>query len=356
MTNNRYLGFKQHSATEWLKRMQSSPYAEAKIDNYSEGELVSQLENQIADILNKPAALFFNKGMTAQFAMLKVIEERSKNSRFIMSPYCHLAIDEETAFKHLLKMQAVYPTHSPRPYNREDLSTVENSVGSMMVELPLRRAGFRLPTWQELVDLSDWAHSNHVHFHMDGARLWESRHFYDKSEAEIASLFDSVYVSLYKGLGGMGGALLAGDKDFIEECKVWRSRMAGDHYSLFPFVITGLEGLDRHYEGMEELVNRSIKLARKLNEIEGLTVPKPHTNGFIIHLEDDVTGTEEALTKKITALNKKRELIVCRNVAKLPYSEQRIIELQVGHKHHEVSDHEIINYFKELLTDHLQAH
>ena len=44
---------------------------------------------------------------------------------------------------------------------------------------------------------------------MDGARLWESTHYYDKSEAQIAALFDSVYVSFYKGLGGIGGASAA---------------------------------------------------------------------------------------------------------------------------------------------------
>lgn len=41
--------------------------------------------------------------------------------------------------------------------------------------------------------------------HVDGARLWEAQPYYGRPHAEIAALFDTVYVSLYKGLEGMAG-------------------------------------------------------------------------------------------------------------------------------------------------------
>ena len=45
---------------------------------------------------------------------------------------------------------------------------------------------------------------------MDGARLWECTPYYGRTLAEIAGLFDTVYVSFYKGLGGLAGSALAG--------------------------------------------------------------------------------------------------------------------------------------------------
>ncbi len=71
---------------------------------------------------------------------------------------------------------------------------------------------------------------------LDGARLFESLPFYQKSAADICVLFDSVYVSFYKGIGGIAGAILAGDRDFIEEAIVWKRRHGGDLISLYPYI------------------------------------------------------------------------------------------------------------------------
>ena len=51
--------------------------------------------------------------------------------------------------------------------------------------------------------------------HLDGARIWQCRGYYGKSFAEIGEVFDSVYVSFYKELGAMGGAMLLGPEDII---------------------------------------------------------------------------------------------------------------------------------------------
>ena len=45
---------------------------------------------------------------------------------------------------------------------------------------------------------------------MDGARLWQCAPFYQRTLAEIADLFDTVYVSFYKDLGAPAGAALKG--------------------------------------------------------------------------------------------------------------------------------------------------
>ena len=55
------------------------------------------------------------------------------------------------------------------------------------------------------------ARARGIRLHMDGARLWEAREAYaPRTHAEICALFDSVYVSFYKGIGALAGAALAG--------------------------------------------------------------------------------------------------------------------------------------------------
>jgi threonine aldolase len=73
-----------------------------------------------------------------------------------------------------------------------------------------------------------------VALHLDGARLWECRPFYGRDYAQIAGLFDSVYVSFYKTLGGIAGAALAGPADVIAEARVWQRRQGGNLVRLFP--------------------------------------------------------------------------------------------------------------------------
>ena len=52
------------------------------------------------------------------------------------------------------------------------------------------------------------------------------------SAAADRRLADSLYVSFYKGLGGMAGAALLGPADFIAEARLWRRRQGGTIYHL----------------------------------------------------------------------------------------------------------------------------
>ncbi|TGN65292.1 hypothetical protein EXE59_16000 [Nocardioides eburneiflavus] len=61
--------------------------------------------------------------------------------------------------------------------------------------------------------------------HADGARIWESVPHWGRSLAEAADLFDSMYVSLYKGLGASSGALVVCPEDLAGELRSWRQRM-----------------------------------------------------------------------------------------------------------------------------------
>ena len=77
-----------------------------------------------------------------------------------------------------------------------------------------------------------------LYYCRDGARLWEASPFYAASAGiaipEICALFDTVYVSWYKGMGALSGASLAGSNAFIEACKPWLRRMGGNLFTVMP--------------------------------------------------------------------------------------------------------------------------
>lgn len=342
----RYLGMPERSVSDWLDQLQGSAYSHFALDSYNQGEALKLLESRTAEILGKPAAIFFPKGMTAQFVALKVSEQLSGNNHIALHPLSHIAWDEQEAFDHLLQLQAHSVGSNSAPYTANDLAAINTSIATAVIELPLRRAGFRLPPWQEISAISDYCKSQDIHCHMDGARLWESTHYYGKSEAQIAALFDSVYVSFYKGLGGIGGAILAGENDFIEHCKLWRTRFAGDHFTSFPQIISALDGLDNKRPKINTLVERSKEVAKALSSLSALTIPEPHTNGFLVFLK----GDKDKLNHEVKSLTEQTGLTLFREISYYPNSTDLIAEIQIGHAHEQITTDEIVDYFEALVS------
>ncbi len=69
---------------------------------------------------------------------------------------------------------------------------------------------------------------------------------------ELAQPFDSVYISFYKGLGGITGAMLMGDKSFCAEARIWLARFGGNLYTLLPYAVSALAGFKRHIQHPEK--------------------------------------------------------------------------------------------------------
>ena len=131
--------------------------------------------------------------------------------------------------------------------------------------MPQREIGGVLPPWEELVSISNYCRENKIHFHMDGARLWEVGPFYKKSYDEISNLFDSIYVSFYKGLNGIAGAILAGKPDFISESKVWLRRHGGNLIHLYPYIISADYSFTNNLKKMDSYFNKAKQIAEFLN-------------------------------------------------------------------------------------------
>lgn len=176
-----------------------------------------------------------------------------------------------------------------------DLDELAEAPAALLVELPAREIGGRLPDWPELVALMTVAAERGIWRHMDGARLWEAReHYAPSSYADISSQFDSVYVSFYKGIGALAGAMLLGPEDFIAEARVWRRRHGGTLVQLHPLVASAAMRFDGQLAKMAAYRARAAAFAESLAGIDGLSVEPnpPQVNLFHLHF----AAPAEALT------------------------------------------------------------
>lgn len=277
-------------------------------DGYGAKGAVARVETEVAGLLGKPAAVLFPSGVMGQQAALRTWCDRSGSTRVAMPDVSHLLRHEDDGPRLLHDLRVEHLTHERRVALAADLAARPPGLGAVLVELPLRAAGCALPTWQELTELSEAARAARVPLHVDGARLWESQPFYDRPLHEIAALADTVYVSLYKGLGAMSGALVAGPEDVAEELRLWRHRMGGTLWRLTPYAVGGLVGLRDLLPLMGQYVAWARALAGELGE-RGLRVlpDPPHTNTFQVYAE----GTAEQLSERLVSVMERERVAPC---------------------------------------------
>jgi threonine aldolase len=165
-----------------------------------------------------------------------------------------------------------------------DLTAVAEAPAALVLELPQRDLGGQLPPWDDLRAQTDWARERGAAVHLDGARLWEASAGYGRAPAEIADLFDTTYVSFYKGIGALAGCCLAGPEDVVAEVREWRGRMGGTLFGLWPGAASALTCLRRRLPLMPEYLARARAVADAVRDLPGVTVVPDPPQTPMLHL------------------------------------------------------------------------
>ena len=311
--------------------------------------MVEAFERRIADVLGKDAAVLMPSGTMAQQIALRIHCVRRGVDTVAFHPTCHLELHEHAGYAHLHGLKAELVGDRDRLIELSDLEGLHARIGALLIELPQREIGGRLPEWEDLVSQIEWARSRDVATHLDGARIWESAPYYGRDHANIAALFDTVYVSLYKGLGGIAGSVLSGSQDLVAEARVWRRRHGGTLANLFPFAAAARPGLDSVVAQMPRYLDHARALAAALRELPGVSIvpDPPQTPLFHIHLrgERDVLWErmlDQAQTHGVWLANRLEPSVVP-NVSKL--------ELNIGAPALEISPKDAATLFAAVVAN-----
>ena len=266
-------------------------------DIYGSGEVINGFEKTIAEVLGKPAAVFMPSGTMAQQIAMRIWSERRATKNIAFHPKCHLEIHEHKAYAALHGLNGIVLGSAERLITLDDLKAVKDPLAAILLELPQREIGGQLPEWEDLEAQSIWAREQGIPLHMDGARLWECKPYYQKEYAEIAALFDTVYVSMYKGLRGISGSILAGPEEFIEKSRIWLRRHGGNLMAMYPYVLSARRGFEKYIERMPLYCEKARQIARIMSQYpEFQVVPNPpQTNMMHVFIKASGQVIEEAL-------------------------------------------------------------
>jgi threonine aldolase len=270
---------------------------EDAVDVYGDGGAVTTLEAEVAELLGKPAVAFMPSGTMAQQIALRIHCDRRQLHAFGCHSMSHLLMHEDDAYDRLHGLTAVQVGGPHELLTTDDVKSVVESLGAFLFELPQREIGGQLPEWSELTQQVTFIRERGVALHLDGARLWECTPHLGKDLSEIAALFDSVYVSFYKGLGGLSGCCLAGEEDVIAEARVWRHRHGGTLWSLWPLAASALGAMRKRLPLMPRYYEHARSIAAALSDIEDVEVVPavPHTPSMHLHMKTTKDRFEEAV-------------------------------------------------------------
>ena len=319
-----------------------------RADRYGEGERLGRLERRVADLLGKETAVFMPSGTMAQQIALRIWCERGARPTVAFHPTCHLELHEEKGYERLHGLHGTLVGDPHRLIELGDLEALREPVAALLLELPQREIGGLLPEWEDLVAQTDWAREHGVALHLDGARLWEAQPFYGRPHAELAGLFDSAYVSFYKGLGGMAGAILAGDAEFVAEARVWQRRHGGTLVTVAPYVIAAETALEERLERMPAYLEHARALAAALATLDGVEVvpDPPQTPLFHIHLD----GARDALVDAALTVAEQRKVFLFADPSSTLTPGRQRHEAMVGEVTLQLSPDEVRHLYAEIVA------
>lgn len=254
-------------------------------DLYGAGAVIEDFQAEMAGVLGKESSVFFPSGTMAQQIALRIWSDRKGSRRVAYHPLCHLEIHEQDGLKELHHLEPLLLADKDRLITLDDVKNMGPGIACLLLELPQREIGGQLPEYAELEAISAYCREQGIILHLDGARLFEVLPYYGKTAAEVCGLFDSVYISFYKGIGGIAGAILAGSREFTEASKIWKRRHGGDLISLYPYILTAKYYYGQRIGRMAKYYEQAKELAALFNGCHKVsTLPEvPVSNMFHVH-------------------------------------------------------------------------
>ena len=238
-------------------------------DQYGEDPTVNALQERVATLLGKEAALWLPSGTMANQVALRTLTR--PGDEVIVSRESHAVWHEtggsaanagvqfvEIGARGVFSADEFVAAIKPRglpiypPTTLVEIENTHNRSGGIVFAQP------------ECERICTAARERGVASFLDGARLWNAAAVTNRKLADLAAPFDLVAVSLSKGLGAPGGSLLAGTRETIARATRYRRMFGGAMRQVGIFAAAGLYALDRNLTRLADDHANAARIADRL--------------------------------------------------------------------------------------------
>jgi threonine aldolase len=249
--------------------------AEVGDDVFREDPSVNRLEERVADLLGKEAALFVPSGTMSNQVAIKA--HTQPGDEMICEAHCHIHNYEAGG---PAALSGVTTRYIEGDQGILDVSHLEGAIrppGDHMTRTRLvclenthNRCGGRVHPIDKVREISRWARKHGLAMHLDGARLWNAVVATGIPARTWADEFDTVSVCFSKGLGTPAGSMLAGPKDFMARARRIRKLLGGGMRQAGILAAAALYALDHHVDRLAEDHRNAQVVAEAIRDTPGL--------------------------------------------------------------------------------------
>jgi len=267
-------------------------------DVFNEDPTVNQLEETVAQLFGKEAALFCPSGtMTNQIAIKThtqpldevICDKLSHIYKYETGGWAHhsgvsikLVNGDRGRFTPDDITQNIHPDFDWLP--RTKLVVAENTVNA---------AGGSIYSLHQLKQLSETCKAHQLKFHIDGARIFNAIVESNYNAKDIGNLADSISVCFSKGLGAPVGSALVGDTAFIKQARRIRKVMGGGMRQAGILAAAALFALENNIDRLKEDHTKAQQIGAVLSECTYVDeVYSPDTNILIFNLKETMSGSD----------------------------------------------------------------
>jgi threonine aldolase len=287
--------------------------AEVGDDVYGEDPTVNRLQEMVAGLLAKKAALFVPSGTMANQLAIRI--QTQPGQEVIAESKAHIVRYEQGAAGALAGVQLHWvtgnrgimgPEHIEAAIRPKDQHSIQTAL--ICLENTHNAGGGTIYPLSTIERIRAVASAHGVPMHLDGARLFNAVAATTLPPAAYAQHFETVSVCLSKGLGAPAGSLLlTNDPALIDKARRFRRMYGGAMRQAGILAAAGIYALEHHIGRLKDDHYNAKRLARKLQQIPAVTINPQHVESNIIIF--DIIGHRLCPSELVAALRSEHVLI-----------------------------------------------
>jgi len=271
-------------------------------DVFAEDPTVNLLQQKVAALLGKPAALYVPSGVMSNQVAIKV--HTQPGDEVIVEKESHI-FNYETAAPSILSNVQLHLLQGEHGILRAGqlAPAVRPSVYYMprtaliCLENTHNRAGGTIYPIEEIKKIREFAKALGIRMHLDGARLWNASVATGIAPSEYAQYFDTVSVCFSKGLGAPVGSALVGSEEMIQRARRFRKILGGGMRQAGIIAAGALFALEHNIDRLKEDHEKARLFAERVaaNPLAGIDLKYVQTNMVVIDISRTGKTTGEML-------------------------------------------------------------
>ena len=278
--------------------------AEVGDDVFGADPTVNKLQEKVANLFGKEAALFFPSGTQANQVAIKL--HTQPGEQLICDKWAHVynyegggaSFNSGVSCRLLDGDRGMFTAEQVEANisNKEDIHQAVTSL--VTIENSTNKGSGACWEISVLKKINQVCDANDLAFHLDGARLFNAIVAKNETPKQHGELFDTISICLSKGLGCPVGSLLLGTKEHIKKALRIRKLLGGGMRQVGYLAAAGIYALDNHIDRLADDHRRAMQIAEVLEARDYIKNVEPvETNIIIFYVADHLN--ENDFVKKL---------------------------------------------------------